>query len=283
MNMEKKVKTHKFFDKNPVAGAVLLAIYGMILVQVIVFFVDKAIPVEDVNKLVGAVVASLVVLLIHKCWFRPEFEGNLRGGRLTEGFGMLRIFVVFWVISLIVQVFFSDFELGLPTLSTVSVSVAAGFTEETAFRGLPLSMLMRKFAKGNRIYAALIITSVVFGLVHGLNVFVGANIGRTGIQMIGAGFMGLLLGAIYLRSGNLWPVIVIHTAHDIIAMLDVSNITDKGVIVGQTTWHTYFDLGLCVAMGIAGLYLVRKAKRAEIDEIWSRKWVIAEDGYGEQT
>ena len=220
---------------------------------------------------------SMIILAIHKHWFRPEFEGNLRGGKPSEGFSMFRIFAVFWAVSLFVQVFVAKFEWGPPTISTIAVSITAGFCEETVFRGLPLSLLMRRFARDRNMIAALIITSAVFGLTHGLNIFAGANAQRTVLQIIGAGFLGLLLGAVYLRSGSLWPVIVIHTAHDIIAFMDVSNVSETGVIIGKVTWQSYFDLGLGIAMGIIGIWLVRKARRDEIREIWEKKWRIREN------
>ena len=278
MKKEKKAEKYGFLNRQPVAGAVILALVGFFVAQVITSIFQWAVPVSDLGRMIGAVAGSLVILAVHKRYFRPEFEGNLCGGRPGTGFRMIGIFAVFWIISIAVQVFFTDFALGAPTLATAAVSVTAGFCEESAFRGLPLSFLMRKYAGKDRIVPALVITAVVFGLIHGLNIFAGADSGRTVLQIIGAGCMGLLLGAVYLRSGNLWPVIVIHTVHDIIALLDVSNVTERGVIVGQVTWQAYFDLGLGIAMGVIGLWLVRREKRGEIAEIWSKKWIIEESG-----
>lgn len=82
----------------------------------------------------------------------------------------------------------------------------------------------------------------------------------------------MLDGAIYLRSRNLWGVILMHTLTDVSAFLAVfeSNATGMDII------FCVFGSLLFIALAF---YLIRPAKRAEIDELWAEGWSFGdEDG-----
>ena len=49
-------------------------------------------------------------------------------------------------------------------------------------------------------------------------------------------------------------------------------ISEGYVLTHAVGWSDVIDLILCILLGIAGLYLVRPEKRAEIIEIWKQKW-----------
>ncbi|MCG7565398.1 CPBP family intramembrane metalloprotease [Pseudoalteromonas sp. CnMc7-15] len=77
------------------------------------------------------------------------------------------------------------------------VSVAAGICEELLFRGFLLSFLQPMVGTT----LAVIVSSVTFGLFH---LYQGwSNVLRTGL-------VGLVLAIIYLLTGSIWIVIVLH-------------------------------------------------------------------------
>ena len=117
----------------------------------------------------------------------------------------------------------------------------------------------------------LLLTSVLFSLVHLGNIFGGANLTITVLQLISSLCAGLFFGAVYLRSGSLWPTIVLHTLHDIVAFLDISTVSE-GIMTRGVRLDDLPDLLLAVILGCVGLWLVRPAKRGEILAIWRRKW-----------
>lgn len=81
--------------------------------------------------------------------------------------------------------------------------VIAGFLEEVIFRGFLITTL-RDLLGGGALAAGfgLIISTVLFGLAHGYQEISG---------VIATGFVGLLLGLIFLAAGlNLWLVIFTH-------------------------------------------------------------------------
>jgi membrane protease YdiL (CAAX protease family) len=95
--------------------------------------------------------------------------------------------------------------------AAVWAMIAAGFGEETVFRGY----LFERFGKlfGSGMYARIlivIITSVWFGLGH------YANQGLAGVEQ--AAFVGVLFGTIFAVTGRLFMLMFAHAAFDLTAL-----------------------------------------------------------------
>lgn len=86
------------------------------------------------------------------------------------------------------------------------LSVAAGSGEELAYRGYAIPLLAPLVGTGG----AVLLTSVVFGVLHGYQGWLGTV--RTAI-------MGGVLAGGFLASGSLWPCILAHTLIDLAAGL----------------------------------------------------------------
>jgi hypothetical protein len=86
-----------------------------------------------------------------------------------------------------------------------------------------------------------------------------------------AALFGIFFSAVYLRTGNIWPLIIVHSLHDLLAFSASAGITAMGV--GEfPDWTTGYLILIEAAMAVCGLYMLRKSKRAEIIELWDRKW-----------
>ena len=81
--MEKKQRTHKFYDKHTILGALVLMAIGLGVVQALGFvlglLVSMATGNHNLGTGIGIAIISFLILWLYKFWFRPEFEGNLRG------------------------------------------------------------------------------------------------------------------------------------------------------------------------------------------------------------
>ena len=89
------------------------------------------------------------------------------------------------------------------TLLTLALLPAA--CEEWFFRGLLLSSLRTRL----RTVPAVVVTGVLFGAFH--------VVVRDGLfieRIIPAAFLGLVLGTVCVRTGSLWPGIVLHALHN---------------------------------------------------------------------
>lgn len=89
-------------------------------------------------------------------------------------------------------------------------SALAAFSEELMFRGVLFSALVTRL----RPFAAILITTLLFGLVHLLNARVVGNVEVAAAQAVAAAMSGLLFIAIRVRIGSIIPAMVYHALWD---------------------------------------------------------------------
>ena len=125
----------------------------------------------------------------------------------------------------------------------------------------------------------MVLSSVIFGLIHLTNLLSGAPFGATILQILNVFGMGMFLCAVFLRSGSLWPGIIIHTLFDTFAFLDVPNIAEGGLIATDYSfsWTDLIVFAFIAVSIAAGLYPVRPDVRAEITALRNRKWNRSSD------
>lgn len=153
--------------------------------------------------LLAAALLRLYVVIVRWAEQRPARELAPRAGQGLVGIaaGLALFSTVFGLLYLIGvahwQGISARFDVG-PVLAT---SIIAAVGEELAFRGA----LFRIVAERCGTAISLVVSAVVFGLLHGLNP--GATIVSTAAIAIEA---GLLLGAAYALTRNLWFPIGLH-------------------------------------------------------------------------
>lgn len=109
---------------------------------------------------------------------------------------------------------------GLSSMSLADIAVLLllacliGFVEEVAFRGLILRALAARGA-----WRAAVVSAVLFGLMHLQNLAFGADLVATLLQVLYASAMGFGFAAVTLRTGSLWPLIVVHALIDFAAFV----------------------------------------------------------------
>lgn len=84
------------------------------------------------------------------------------------------------------------------------IGIAAGFVEEMIFRGVILNLLKEKW----NIYVAVIVPSVLFGIVH----IIGADfsIGSCLLVIVAGTFVGIMFSMIAIESGSVWNSGIVH-------------------------------------------------------------------------
>jgi membrane protease YdiL (CAAX protease family) len=111
----------------------------------------------------------------------------------------------------------SDLVVPLIVVGTALIAL----NEEVFFRGVLLEMLR---PLGWR--RAITSTAALFGAAHALNLLSGANVPFTILQVLATTAGGVTLAAIRIRTGSLWPLIVVHALLDAVAL---STLTGAGV------------------------------------------------------
>ena len=94
-----------------------------------------------------------------------------------------------------------------------------GFLEEIIFRGF----LFKMMAKTN-VKSAIIVTSITFGIGHIINLFNGADLIPTLIQICYAISIGYLFAIIFHKSKSLIPCIITHSLVNAFSIFNIDNI-----------------------------------------------------------
>lgn len=98
--------------------------------------------------------------------------------------------------------------------------ISIGFFEEVVFRGLILIFLLQQFSNTKKgMYKAIILSSALFGLIHLINVFSGANIGNTILQIGYSFLMGMMWAVVYLKTRNIWYSVLLHATYNFFGLV----------------------------------------------------------------
>ena len=153
--------------------------------------------------LLAAADVGLYVLLIRWTEHRPAREVAPRVGDGVAGIaaGLAFFSTVLGLLYLIGVVRWQGLASHFDVGPMLAISILAAVGEELAFRGA----LFRMIAERCGTATALVVSAAIFGLLHGLNP--GATVVSTAAIAIEA---GLLLGAAYALTRNLWFPIGLH-------------------------------------------------------------------------
>ncbi len=217
---------------------------------------------------IGMAVGSILVAGLFYIWFRPSFDGMLKKKDLLKGLLFLApVLIIHWIGSIV-----SWFQFGTASIFLAFLrAFAPGFGEEVAFRGLGVANYLRKDPTEKGILKIFWISSIIFGLVHVANALGGAPLLISAGQAAYAAGIGMVLGAVYLRTGNLWPAILGHMSMDFMEFIRGDLGSTGGIMTGMGTGDWITIIAGIVGI-IWGLYLIRPSKRAEIADLWKNKW-----------
>ncbi len=183
------------------------------------------VKVEDIDPIyitlmVNFLIAFAVCFICRKTVLKEWRFGMQREG-LTDG--LIRYGIPAFIATIVVTI---SFCIGLepfdnkPTVLRVVIEgvvyyIGVGIMEELYLRGLLQNLIEKWFGeRKNASLHAILITSVLFGLGHifgALNQPLATVICKT----VWATALGVFLGAVYVRTRNLWVPIILHTVIDL--------------------------------------------------------------------
>ena len=273
----KSPRRHVLVEKVPVLAAIIIAGAGWIASLYIGSMINNIImgfiPSYIQDGLIGYIIGTLVIMLLYKLWFRPEFEGQLTGGRPGKGFLLGLVFIAYFALAVLIPIGGSRTELTMPSITSISLSFVAGIGEEFCFRGLLLGTLMRQWKDDHRkVIFAVLLTSAIFGAIHLTNINSGAGVFVSVMQAISSGFLGVTFAAVYIRSGNLLVPMTFHVLTDIMAFATNPAVSESGVVTGTYQVGDAADDVMCLILMIIGLWMLRSGVFEEVREIWNQKW-----------
>lgn len=210
---------------SQLTGVVIAAI-GVVSVSAGLAQIVLDLPTDVVELAAEVVLATLAVALVRRlrCWrgigFRPLT--TLRDLRLF----WIPLFPVLPALPAAVAALAGQgTSAGIGRLGFwLAVAALVGFVEETAFRGLILRALAPRGVR-----RAAVVSSVLFGSMHVVNLLFGADLGATLLQVGYATAMGFTFAAVALRTGVIWPLVVIHTLMDAVGFVTADGTTSTVV------------------------------------------------------
>ena len=130
-------------------------------------------------------------------------------------------------------------------LEVLVITLMVGFVEESIFRGLMLNAL-----KARGIWKAAIITALLFGLTHALNVLAGKSVAENVAQICYAVAIGFAFAALVLQKGILWPLVLAHW------FINFTNFIQSPSIIYPEPWNVLIVASLTVIFTGYGIFVM---------------------------
>jgi membrane protease YdiL (CAAX protease family) len=274
-----------FAIQIPIAILLMLAILLGALDQSSLMNLGSSLPFLVLNTVI-----SLAVVLPLTYVFRRFLDGqSLRSLGLQREQGWVRNIVAGLLLGTVLMglIFLAEWALGWLTVEGFSwqlqsfasvlarlfayllISLAVASYEELAFRGYVLQNLRADW----RVLAAVVASSLLFGLYHGLNPHV------TWLALLNISLAGVLLAICYLVTRSLWLAMAFHFSWNFvqgpILSLPLSGLNTTGLLVTSIEGNPLLTGGafgpeggllgtaaLCLGLGV--LLIWRWARRREI-------------------
>ena len=267
-------KANKFIRSQAVLSAFLLSIIFISAITVLgVLILDMASPGRLMVFTIGQLIlAGIAVWLMCKLEVFDindfRFKGVGKGFRLA-GFGFVYIAISFFInfMQIPENGFIAPNILSL-FIVILHPFIGTGLFEEVLYRGLVFKILLRKTGHSKRgVIFACVISSVIFGVLHLVNVFAGASVLSTISQVVHATATGLFFAAVFLRTKKLWIPILLHGLLNLSAQI-FNAIVSPDLLLKipepqtgtDAIGRTIYTLFIALPILIAALVLLRKVE-----------------------
>jgi len=196
--------------KNNVTKVILASILFPIVLSIIGLFIHNK-SSSSIWQGVGDLTVFLLAYILNRSYFKQKvfwFKKN----NLAEQFStaLPAIIIVAFLNSPMLAV--NDFQV---KFQVIIICLLVGLAEEYIFRGLLISLFLKIFHEN--VFGAVIGSSIMFGLLHLINLR-ALPIGYVSAQVIFAAAIGIIFGAIYVKTRNLGIVILLHSLRDMFPM-----------------------------------------------------------------
>lgn len=203
-----------------------------------------------ISMAAGAIALIIVTSLLG--WWRPALYDNTLQ-RWTYKWPIIApLFLLLGAIANLFSTDFSKFDAKF-ILILITFGLLVGFCEEITYRGLLLTSLRSKLSEG----WVCILTSIIFGLIHGSNIVLGQDILTTITQFFFAALMGFSLYIVRRVTGSLIWAMLLHGLWDVSVFMSEYSSADNNGLGG-------LSIMVAAPLSIIFLFIVfRKIKKSE--------------------
>lgn len=212
-------------------------------------------------EMFAALVVFIVMLLSKNQYvFTAKKENFFKS--IILGLPLLVIAVLMFILNM-PSIF--DPSLNLSNIITLALfCLCIGLYEEFLCRGWLLNEFLEKYGSTRKqVITSIIISAVIFGIMHISNIWVGGQtVVETVLQICQATAIGILFGGIYYRTKNIWAVVFLHGFYDFAIMLgSVNALKDCHTVTETITLSLILGTVMLVAIYLlSSAIILRKSK-----------------------
>lgn len=208
----------KLAVKSPVIFEIILIAAAFALALVIGLACQLLGIDNELGMAIGRILAGIILLIV--------FRSCLKDGKPFSGLLVMLPALVFALWN-VFNHFVTGGDLNPLTTEILLLGLAPAVFEEVVFRGIFIHNLRES---GRSDMAALLIPALIFGVVHLTNA-VNGDIAQALVQTGYAVVVGLVFGAIYIRTGDLFSVILAHAVTDITSRVFAATINTSTTVL----------------------------------------------------
>lgn len=223
--------------KSQKKDKLFLKTIGVMIVVMLFFFTQGAAVVingiEGIPSILirGAIIWALAIVALINYLIRDKGIEKLGFRKMESGAGRsVLYFIPLFLIA------FSHFTAGLDleagaafVFANLFLTLGIGMAEEIYFRGIICNMWQDR-----GVVKAMLVSSILFGCCHLLNVMGGASLGATVLQICFAFVYGMVFALIFMIGKSLIPCVLLHALHDLCSFVSADASLQFNIILGST-------------------------------------------------
>lgn len=235
-----------FIEKHPFWFSLLFTIIVMQILGFVVAILGRVLGLPDLvirTSAMGVIAIVSLIFIWQIGWWKDAGLVNT-----TQNVYALAVPLILTFFPL---VFFGTYTMEPQRVNIFLLAVLfTGISEEAVFRGL----FIRAFLPHGKLKAVLI-PAILFGAAHIVQSLGGGmSLEDNLVQILNAFLYGVMLGAVRLRVNNIWPLIILHTVHDLFWV--TAGLPDGVITMAEIPLSEY--LIEWIPSVVTAIYLMRK-------------------------
>lgn len=200
----------------------------------------------DLGYVLFNILILILTLIVFIAWIKRDFKSSLNRFRITKPkiklewialgmIGISMIYIFFITLTNGTWVYNQNNNILQLVLVILITSLTTAITEEIFFRGFLLGYIEKK----TNTYLGVIISAILFGIVHIMN---GSyNIQNIALIVVGISIAGIFYSLLTTYYKTIWAVVVVHFLFDSTELFDITtNRSNKSV--AEYVYHSPYQL-----------------------------------------
>ena len=198
---------------HPLLGTVLITVFSFLLFQSLYLILALIIKSQVIGILVALL--SFVSLIYFEKYINHDGKKMWKSLKVND-FAVLAPVFAMTIIMVLYLIISKNHTFDIK-LKYLELAIMAGFTEEIAFRAIPIAFASKTKVDNGIYLKVAFITSFLFSISHLTNIFGDFGIGYVLLQTISAFCFGLFMSAVLIKTKAILPLIFAHSLYDFIA------------------------------------------------------------------